>query len=364
MNTIRNGHIVADFRRGGHAARNSEGSFLRLKNDEIFFAFTQFCGGSLDDDAPSGIVAIRSADEGETWSEPEQLIETGYLGIKTWMSVSMMRMANGDLGMFVLAKHDLCRIQIFLFRSNDEGLSFYEVKECTLSDRKGYYVMNNDRALRLSSGRILLPLSYHRNGYNEDGTPYYDLRAQVFFLYSDDDGRTWREAEQGVSCAVNATNTRFQEPGLVELKDNVLMAYIRTDLHVQYESFSFDDGMSWTMAQPSRFTSPPSPMTIRRSPYNGQLIAVWNPIPVYNGRKIYSAGWGRTPLVYAISRDNGKTYSEPVIIEGGEENGYCYPALFFLPDGGLLAAYCSGGPEDITCLTRLTIMKFEVTSHK
>ena len=115
------------------------------------------------------------------------------------------------------------------------------------------------------------------------------------------------------------------------------MAYIRTDLHVQYESFSFDDGMSWTMAQPSRFTSPASPMTIRRNPYNKELIAVWNPIPVYNG----------------------KTYSDPVIIEGKEENGYCYPALFFLPDGSLLAAYCSGGPEDITCLTRLTIMKFK-----
>lgn len=37
------------------------------------------------------------------------------------------------------------------------------------------------------------------------------------------------------------------------------------------------------------------------------IYAIWNPIPVYNGREVdkeFFTG-GRTPLVIAVSKDNG-----------------------------------------------------------
>ena len=144
---------------------------------------------------------------------------------------------------------------------------------------------------------------------------------------------------------------------MIELNNGVLWGYARTDQMSQYEFFSMDGGETWTVPQASRFTSPPSPLKIKRHPKSGDLYAVWNPIPNYNGRELTRAGWGRTPLVWAVSRDDGRTWSEQQVVEGNSEHGYCYPAIFFTDDDAMLVAYCAGGPEDGMCLCRLTIQK-------
>ena len=89
----------------------------------------------------------------------------------------------------------------------------------------------------------------------------------------------------------------------------------------------------------------------------GRIVAVWNPVPNYNGRDITSAGWGRTPLVTAWSEDDGKTWTEMEIVEDEPGHGYCYPAVFFTRDG-MLMSYCSGGPDEGSCLAETTIRKW------
>jgi len=205
--------------------------------------------------------------------------------------------------------------------------------------------MNNDRVEKLASGRIIMPLAFHRDG-----------RAVDVFLYSDDDGETWAEAPGAVYPNFPHSSSGLQEPGIIEKKNGVLWGYARTDHMYQYEYFSMDGGMHWTEAQPSRFTSPNSPMKIKRHP-SGDLYAIWNPVPMYNGRVRTPAGWGRTPFVWAVSKDDGATWSDYTVIEGKEENGYCYPAIFFTDDNAMLVGYCAGGPEDGICLARLTIKK-------
>ena len=336
--------------------RHSEGSFLRLKDGGIYFVYSRFTG-NYSDDAPSDLVAMRSYDEGETWSEPELVIAAELYQTKNVMSTSLLRMNNGDVGLFYIVKRTDGATAVMLSCSKDEGKSYYCHIECSLSDRRGYYVLNNDRVLRLSTGRILIPLAYHRGGYSSDSDyVYFDGRAVDYFLYSDDDGCSWYESRGSVFPAFPGSGTGLQEPGLIELKNGVIWGYSRTDMMYQYEYFSMDGGLHWTAAQPSRFTSPPSPMKLARRE-NGDLIAVWNPIPNYNGRVKSKAGWGRTPLVYAVSSDDGATWSDYTVIEGDEAHGYCYPAVFFTKDGGMLVAYCSGGPADGICLARLTISK-------
>ena len=63
------------------------------------------------------------------------------------------------------------------------------------------------------------------------------------------------------------------------------------------------------------------------------------------------------PLVYAISSDEGKNWSEPIAIETDENSGYCYVAIHEAADGGILLAYCAGGPIDGSTLNRLRIKK-------
>ena len=55
--------------------RNGEGSFVRLNNGAILFAYTEFLGDDWEDDATAHISALISYDEGETWSEKRVLFE-------------------------------------------------------------------------------------------------------------------------------------------------------------------------------------------------------------------------------------------------------------------------------------------------
>ena len=64
--------------------------------------------------------------------------------------------------------------------------------------------------------------------------------------------------------------------------------------------------------------------------------------------------------MYAVSADDGLTWSDCKVIESKEEHGYCYPAIFFTDDGCMLVSYCSGGPEDGICLARTSIMKIKL----
>ena len=77
--------------------RNGEGDFIRLKNGAIMHAYSAFVGNSFHDDSKSYICAIYSYDEGETWSEPSDLIPLGE-GDLNLMCVSFIRMQNDDLG--------------------------------------------------------------------------------------------------------------------------------------------------------------------------------------------------------------------------------------------------------------------------
>jgi len=349
-------HIVASFAPDATFTRNSEGAFIRLNDGKILFAFSRFTG-SQSDAAPSDLYGIISADEGETWSEPELLISASLYGIKNIMSVSLLRMNNGDIGMFYCTKASPGVNRHMLSRSNDEGKTWYKHVECTLPDRPAYYVFNNDRVIRLQSGRLIMPLSYHRGGYSIDGGAYFDGRAVGVIVYSDDDGETWAEAPDTLFPPFANSGSGMQELGAVEKKNGVVWAYARTDMMYHYESYSFDGGMHWLRPQPSRFTGPCSPLQIKRNDLTGDLYAVWNPIPVYNGRETSKAGWGRIPLVWAVSKDDGVTWSEPHEIENEDGHGYCYPALFFTKDNAMLCAYCAGGSEDGICLAKLNVMK-------
>ena len=111
------------------------------------------------------------------------------------------------------------------------------------------------------------------------------------------------------------------------------------------------------MPAPSRFTSPNSPLCMKRIPGNNNLLAIWNPIPNYNGRVITKVNMGRTPLVLATSPDNGKTWSEIKFIEDSPDAGYCYTAIHFSADNHVLLAYCAGNDEYESCLCKLVIRK-------
>lgn len=349
------GRIILELPPAPDNPRNSEGSFIRLKDGDILFVYSRYTGTRADDHQPADIFAMRSSDEGEHWSAPYALLNRKRDKAQNVMSVSLLRLGNGDLGLVYFLRYETADGRPFLRRSSDEGLTWGPPLSCANS--QGVYVTNNDRVVRLTDGRILVPGAYHRTVITPQGAYYWDSKAVTYFFYSDDDGHTFRQSEP---CYLQARRSAsgLQEPGVIELLDGTLYAWARTDLGMQYEMYSHDRGEHWSTPQPSPFMSPLSPLSMKRLP-DGRLMAIFNPIPNYPGRVINEGGWfgGRTPLVYALSADETETWSEPVVIEDDPDAGYCYTAIHFTADDHMLLAYSAGDRRDKSTLVRQRIRK-------
>ena len=345
--------------------RNSEGSFLTLKDGRIAFAYSRYKGTSGDDHAYCEIAVITSSDNGVTWSEPRIAAKPDFTKNEdNYMSVTLMRMANGDAGLFYLVKVKPLAASLVLRRSADELETFGEPVRVVAPDYPGYYVVNNDRVIRTEKGRLITTAALHPTSLGYTDGDHFSGRARAVFFGSDDDGFTWRQLSDQVSLPSMAyTGTGLQEPCVVELPGGTLYAYFRTDLGRHYESVSIDGGVSWFAPQPSRFTGPASPLLIKKNPFSGKYSAIWNPAPLYPTRELSKNRWtgGRNPLVMAES-DDGVHFSAPTVIENDPEAGFCYPALHFLDEKTALAAYCAGGiePTDEMCLARTVISRVDL----
>ena len=342
---------------GGEYSRAGEGAFLRLHNGSIMLAYTEYDTADFEDDASAHLAAVYSHDEGETWGEHRILLEKseGDLNI---MSVSFLRLPNGEVLLIYLKKSIqngkvLC--QPCLRRSSDDCATFGEELLC--SAREMYCVVNNDRVIRLKSGRILMPLSVHEPP--AEGTlliPY----GRICMLISDDDGYTWRATEDITNPVPHRTG--LDEPGLYEHEDGTVWCYIRTQMGSQWQMLSTDGGETWSVPRPNMlFTSPPSPMLVKK--VCGATVAVFNPIPNYYGRQ--KALWGRTPLVMLVSETDGvghdlAAFPTSVMLEDDLTNNYCYPAILEGEGYFLLSYYHSNNtacPLNSLKIVKITIEK-------
>jgi len=304
--------------------RNSEGDFIQLNDGRILFIYSHFTSGS-GDNSSAYLAGRYSSDGGKTWSSEDVKILPNEGGMNV-MSVSLIRLDKNKIALFYLRKNSETDCIPLMRVSNDEAKTWSEAKEC-ITDVPGYYVMNNDRVIKLKNGRIILPLSLH-NTPESDGW----FNGGLICYYSDDQGNTWQKGGE----VPNPNNVTSQEPGLIELKNGKLLQFCRTDAGVQYVSLSEDYGETWTELRPSNIKSPLSPASIERIPQTGDLMLVWN-----NNYKHVRDGGNRTPFNLAISRDDGVTWEKIKTIESDPNGWYCYTAIEFVGDHVLLG-HCAG----------------------
>lgn len=114
--------------------RNSEGAFLTLADGNIIFAFSKFRGENNADWAPSDICMVISKDGGMTFGEERVVVDYQEEESVNVMSVSLMHMDNGDIGMFYLVRKTYTIIQMYLRRSKDGGVTWG--KGCYVHRRK------------------------------------------------------------------------------------------------------------------------------------------------------------------------------------------------------------------------------------
>lgn len=338
--------------------RNSEGDFALLKDGSILFAYSRYHGGSAEDEAPCDIAGLISHDGGKSFEPlPEFLVTAKQHQTENIMSVSFCRLDDGTLCLFYLAKFGANSVY-YMRRALEDETKFGEAEVCIEITDGTYYVINNCRVCKLPDGRLLVPAARHAIIENNGSRyPTYFGTAQIYGC--DKDGRNWHKVSPVIEMPnPGHSETGLQEPGISILPDGRLYGYFRTDRCFQFESFSADEGRTWSVPVPSRFTSPESPLLISRNPYSGIYYAVWNPVPNYEGR-IDEEVWchaGRFPFVMAQS-ENGIDFSEYIAVEDTPYHGYCYPAIFFLSEKEMLMSYCCGGKDNGKCLSKTRIKK-------
>lgn len=327
--------------------RHSEGAFATLADGRILFVYTRFTGGA-EDHSSADLVGLESADGGQTWGPPRVVVANE--GRSNVMSVSLLRLAgSGRLALFYLLKNSFQDCQPYLRYSSDEGATWSEAHRCGRAP--GYFVLNNDRVIQLRSGRLVMPLGYHRSrGEEPDAWTSFDGRAIAMWLLSDDEGATWREARTWWALPV-VTGTGMQEPGVVELDDGSLLTVARTDQGRQWECRSTDGGETWTAPVAGPLQSPVAPATLKTFPGTATLLAVYCD---HSGAFPFPAG-KRTPLVAALSDDRGTTWHSARAIETDPDGWYCYTAMHFVGEHVLLA-YCAGDSQ-VGGLNRLRIRR-------
>jgi sialidase-1 len=334
--------------------RNSEGDFIKLRDGRLLFVYTHFYGGG-DDHSAARLAARYSEDGGQTWSDEDETIVDNEGGMNI-MSVSLLRLADGKVALFYLRKDSTTNNRPVVRISSDEARTWSEPIPIIPDEQNGYYVLNNDRVIQIKSGRLIAPVAQH-NGFQMEEHGEWTSNGLTSCYLSDDGGKSWRRSEDSFYVA-NPESQRIasQEPGVVELTDGRILMFIRTSGGVQYISYSNDGGETWSKAVPSSLRSPVSPASIERIPKTGHLVAVWN--NSYDSS--HRGGGKRTPLNAAISRDEGKTWSEPRVLFDDPDGWYCYTAIHFEGDFVLLG-HCAGGQGQggaglsVTQITRFPI---------
>ncbi len=340
-----------------HNPRNSEGDFVQLKNGSWVFIYTKFSGGSSDHDA-ADLVSRSSNDDGATWSSDDRVVlaNEGHWNV---MSVSMLRLADGRIAFFYLRKQSLSDCRPLVRFSSDEMETWSDPIEIIPPEKNGYYVLNNDRVVQLSGDRIIVPVALHSHADpTQPNQLVTDWVGRVTSFHSDDSGQSWQQSKTIREAFLGSNPSKrisAHEPGVVELRDGRLLMWIRTDAGHQYESTSDDRGETWSEFKPMQLASPLSPASIERIPSTGDLLAVWNDhahLPVEQ-RKL------RTPLSYAISQDEGATWSESQSIADDPQGWYCYTAIDFA-NNHVLLAHVAGSQQPKQHLATTTLERLEL----
>ncbi len=324
-------------------------SIVRLKDDSLLMLVPS--GLSPADFEGSEVIpkmprALRSKDNGRTWlDEGEINVEWNAPGIPCGGGINFLCLDNGVL---LLVMHHRVKGRYgggvpVITRSPDNGRTWTPVKTLIPDDGEVYYVMN-DSLVMLRSGRMIIPAaarSLTMKDYFEGGI------CDACCFYSDDSGESWQLTPVDNRVILPDDPRGMAEPGIAELSDGSIIMLARTGKGCLYSSYSTDAGMTWRRPEPTSLICPCSSFTLRRM-NDGRLIVF------YNHAEPMKAGafFPRNPLSYAISADDGKSWSEPAMIDNegceldGDHRQHIYPSVCFTSEGLLLAYTTHPAPPD------------------
>lgn len=277
----------------------------------------------IGDEVSCQISSLISTDRGRTWGQRKVLQPNVWKhNVK---HPNLVRLSDSEILFSYVGWDSATQRNVFMRRSTDNGQTWQEQVQIS---EPGWYCNNADRAMRLSTGRVLLPAHGPFAEKYIGGDRYRGGNLHSFVFYSDDGFRTWKRS----SDSMTAVGRGCHEPTIVELKGGRLFCLMRNTNKVQYFSISEDGGDHWSEPAPTVLTSPEAPALVKRIPTTGDLLVLWNNVAS-------KSNWPRTPLSAAISKDEGQTWEHVKDIDNRPGRDAAYPSVTFVGDEALIAYY-------------------------
>ncbi|NQT15317.1 MAG: exo-alpha-sialidase [Planctomycetes bacterium] len=280
-------------------------------------------GAGVTDSVPCQIASMTSTDRGRTWGDRKVMQPNVWKhNVK---HPNLVRLSESEILFSYVGWDSSAQRNVFMRRSLDNAQTWGPQVQIS---EPGWYCNNADRALRLTTGRVLLPA---HGPYAENyvgGAPYRGGNLHAFVFYSDDGFKTWKRS----SDSMTAPGRGCHEPTIVELTDGRLFCLLRNTNRRQFFSVSEDGGDHWTKPAPTVLPSPESPALVKRIPTTGDLLVLWNNVAS-------KSNWPRTPLTAAISTDEGQTWTNFRDVDNRPNFDAAYPSVTFVGDEALVAYY-------------------------
>jgi len=271
---------------------------------------------------------IRSSDEGQTWSHPQVVLDTpiddrdagitetakGNLLVTTFTSLVYQKQKNYSTERWQAAERAITQQQresllgSWMLRSTNAGLTWSQPYRVPVTSPHG--------VIQLRDGRLLYP-----------GKKYPDADGAIGIAASNDDGLTWRWlATIPTRPGDNAID--YHELHGVEAANGHLIVQIRNHNKANsmetLQTISTNGGKSWSTPQP---------------------IGVWgyptHLLRLTNNTLVMSYGHRRPPRGNQIrtSKDNGQSWSEPILLSEDGSGDLGYPSTVELPNGELFSLW-------------------------
>lgn len=316
----------------------------RRKNGELLLVCSS---GREDHVCPFGrLEMMRSRDEGKTWGWPRVLIDaeidvrgagiivtdkgtllataftsTAYVD---WMRRGIEQAESDKPGDWSAERVDCWRaaherisdeqrkklLGVWMVRSTDGGLTWSASYDCLVDSPHG--------PIQLSDGRLLYAGKDLWRG------------GRVGVCESTDDGKTWRWSAEISSRKGEKADKNYYEPHAVETADGRIVVHIRyhsnKNQRETLQTESSDGGKTWTKLHSTGIRGYPSHL-----------------VRLKDGRLLATYGWRHRPSYgnqACVSDDNGRTWSEPIVIsKDGAGGDLGYPSTVQLADGSLLTVW-------------------------
>ena len=262
--------------------------------------------GGDHEKAPNVAVWFSKQKNGQ-WTVPVRIAV--HEGIPCWNPVLLPK--EDRLVLYYKMGKEIPTWQTMVKESFDFGETWGEAKELVPGDFGGRGPVKN-KCLVLKNGTILAPASVEAEYW------------QCFVDISEDGGATWQKSSLVPMDKESLKDKGVIQPTLWEDETGVVHMFMRSSEGYIFTSESTDGGRNWSMAERTALPNNNCGLDLAKLS-DGRLVLVYNPV---------SGNWAaRSPIAFAVSEDNGKTFSEPQILdhvpcEKNEERAeFSYPSV-------------------------------------